>query len=199
MKAMPTAPEPEGADRRRAERFPPPGWFVKLSLPRSFIGLGGGGDFSAPILDLSETGARISSPRELKKDQQVRARIEEPKFRETIDWPARVVWVNPPPPIASTWIAGIEFIELPNEQRQKIAGWRTYYTGQEHRRQQDEAALASRESRRHQPGDTRKRFVSNLEKEEPKRPEGESKRRKSAPRAAPPRPPPPDQDDPYAR
>jgi PilZ domain-containing protein len=116
------------------DRFPPQGWVGKVQLPRTFMGLGGGDSINAPIVDLSETGARMLLPQKVDKGQQIRVRIQDPKFKDVIEWVAVVVWVNPPPPVATTWVVGIEFVELPREHKSKIQGWRSYYTSDEYRK-----------------------------------------------------------------
>lgn len=135
-----TDASPAGAERRKAERFPPAGWLAQVTLPRTFMGLGGGQTIKAPLLDLSEAGARIMLSQEVQKGQQVRLRIEDPKFKDVVEWMGRVAWVNPPPPVATTWIVGVEFVELPREHQLKIGGWRRYYTSEEHRRSLEEGA-----------------------------------------------------------
>ncbi|MBI2932923.1 MAG: PilZ domain-containing protein [Planctomycetes bacterium] len=133
---QPANPAP-GSDRRRAVRFPPPGWVSKVTLPRTLMGLGGGQTVNAPLLDLSELGARIVLPQEISKGGHVRIRIEDPKFKDVVEVHARVAWVNPPPPVATSWIVGVEFIELPREHQLKISGWRSYYTSDEFLKQHE--------------------------------------------------------------
>ncbi len=130
------------------DRFPPQGWIGKVQLPRTFLGLGRGDSISAPIVDLSETGARILFPQKVDKGQQVRIRIQDPKFKDVVEWVAIVVWVNPPPPVATTWVVGIEFVELSRENKSKIVGWRSYYTSDEYKQSLDEPKVRETRSRK---------------------------------------------------
>jgi hypothetical protein len=146
------APEPNKppSERRKLDRFPPQGWIAKVSLPRTFMGFGGGDALSVPLLDLSETGARVLFPKAIDKGAQIRVRIEDPKFKEVVEWTARVVWVNPPPPIATTWVVGVEFVELSRDLKLRIQGWRSFYTSEEYKKQLDdsEKALTDTKKRR---------------------------------------------------
>ena len=87
-------------------------------------------------------------PKAIDKGAQIRVRIEDPKFREVVDWTARVVWVNPPPPIATTWVVGVEFVELSRDLKLRIQGWRSFYTSEEYKKQLDDSEQALTETKK---------------------------------------------------
>jgi hypothetical protein len=74
--------------------------------------------FRVQILDLSGGGARLLAPDELHESDALELHLPAPDGGEEIHVRARVVWVRG---LFQSWLAGVQFAELPQVQRDVIA------------------------------------------------------------------------------
>ncbi len=99
-------PEPTDKDRRVSARFPVGNAHVDTrKIPLAFLQP----NIAAKVLDVSETGARISTTSVVAIGQKLRVRIEFPNAYgvEKIDAIAKVVWVRAG---RGTAVVGVDFV-----------------------------------------------------------------------------------------
>ncbi len=97
-------------------------------------------DVAVKLVEITPEGARFIAPYEMRKGDAVLIRIEDPWFHEVVLCPATVAWLTPPPPVATTWVVGVEFVELSREHQLRIAKWAAHYTDEEFRGRRERSA-----------------------------------------------------------
>ena len=91
------------------------------------------GPIRHPIINLSQGGAMVRIARRLAVDSRHPLRIEIPKFKEVIETVGEVRWCGESAKRESEIYVGIQFLNLPSADREKLVGMYEHFTSGEYK------------------------------------------------------------------
>jgi hypothetical protein len=108
-------------DKREHPRFQVEGATTSLGKP-GFLSSLGFGPIRHQVVNLSQGGALVRVGKEFPVESRHELRIELPTYREIVETLGEIRWCAQSAKNASDYYVGIQFVDLPAEDRQKLAG-----------------------------------------------------------------------------